>query len=371
MGILNSLKHFAAPALAPVLLNLSMIFSVIILFPYLNLPIMALAVGVIFGGFLQLSFQIPFLAKNGVRLVSNYNFRNPALRKIGRLMLPAIFGSAVYQVNIYIIRFLASFLPEGSVSYLFYSSRLLEFPLGIFVFALSSAILPSFSDLAAKKELPKLKETFIFSFRLAMFIIIPAMVGLVILRTPIIHILFERGSFTSETTIQTSVALLYYALGLWAIAGVRVTVPVFYALHDTKTPVMVGAITVVANILFSLLLMKPLQHGGLALAITLASIVNLFFLLLLLRKRIGPLGIKSIINSSGKIVLASLGMGLFVYLVCFRIAWACPGLLVSKILHLGGAIGGGIVIYLLFASLFHCSELTDMKDIFREKLASK
>jgi len=370
MGILNSLKHFAAPALAPVLLNLSMIFSVVILFPHLDLPIMALAVGVILGGFLQLSFQIPFLAKKGVRLVSSFNFGNPALRKIGRLMLPAIFGSAVYQVNIYIIRFLASFLPQGSVSYLFYASRLLEFPLGIFVFALSSAILPSFSDLAVKNERSKLKETFLFSFRLAMFIIIPAMVGLVILRTPIIHTLFERGSFTSETTIQTSVALLYYALGLWAIAGVRVTVPVFYALHDTKTPVLVGVVTVVANILFSLLLMEHLQHGGLALAITLASIVNLFLLLLLLRKKIGPLGMKSIINSSGKIFLSSLGMGLFVYLVCFRIEWAGPGLLFLKVLHLGGAIGGGILVYLGLSYLFRSPELADMKEMFRKKLSA-
>jgi len=367
MGILNSLRHFAAPALAPVLLNLSMIFSVVILYPYLELPILALAIGVILGGFLQLGLQIPFLEKKGIHLISNFNFRNPGLRKIGKLIGPAIFGSAIYQINIYIIRFLASFLPQGSVSYLFYASRLMEFPLGVFVFALSSAILPSLSSLAAKNEQAKLKETFIFSFRLATFIIIPAMTGLIILRTPIIHILFERGSFSAETTIQTAKALLYYALGLWAIAGVRVTVPVFYALHDSKTPVMVGIISIGANILFSLMLMGPLLHGGLALAITLSAIVNFIFLIILLRRKIGPLGMKSAFDSLSKIILSSLGMGTFCYSVCFRIDWFTPGYFFIKILHLGGAIGGGVLVYLGLTYLFRCQELMDLKEVFKQK----
>ena len=370
MGILNSLRHFAAPALAPVLLNLSMIFSLVILYPYFHLPIMALAIGVILGGFLQLSFQVPFLRKKGINLVSNFDFRNPGLRKIRKLMVPAIFGSAIYQINIYIIRFLASFLPQGSVSYLFYASRLMEFPLGIFVFALSSAVLPSLSSLAAKNESAKLKEVFLFSFRLAMFIVIPAMVGLAVLRIPIIHILLQRGSFTPETTIQTAVALLYYALGLWAIAGVRVAVPVFYALHDTKTPVKVGAVCVLANILFSLLLMGPLKHGGLALALSLSSILNLALLVMLLRKKIGPLKMGSVIHSLGKTILASLGMGVFSYFICFRIDWLTSGCLFLKITHLGGAIGGGVLVYLVLAYFFRCPELGNLKKTFQRRLSS-
>ena len=141
--------------------------------------------------------------------------------------------------------------------------------------------------------------------------------GLAALGVPIVQILFERGSFTPETTIQTAKALLYYALGLWAIAGVRVTVPVFYSLHDTKTPVKVGAVCVVANAFFSVLLMGPLQHGGLALALTLASILNLALLLMLLRKKIGSFGVGDIVRSLGKIIAASLVMGLFSYVVCF------------------------------------------------------
>jgi putative peptidoglycan lipid II flippase len=221
---------------------------VIILYPYLDLPILALAIGVILGGLLQLAFQVPFLRKKDVHLRSHFDLRNEGLRRIGRLMVPAIFGSAIYQINILMSRFLASFLPEGSVSYLFYAGRLLEFPLGIFAIALGSAVLPSLSSLAAKNEQAAFKETFMFSLRLALFISIPAMVGLAVLGAPIVQILFERGSFDQETTTQTAKALLYYALGLWAIAGVRVTVPVFYSLHDTKTPVKVGAVCVAANI---------------------------------------------------------------------------------------------------------------------------
>jgi len=369
MGILNSLRHFAAPALAPVLLNITMIFSVVLLYPHLDLPILALAIGVILGGILQLGFQIPFLSSKGVHLRSQFDLRNEGLRTIGRLMVPTIFGSAIYQINILVSRFLASLLPEGSVSYLTYASRLMEFPLGIFAIALGSAVLPSLSSLAAKNEHGAFRETFIFSLRLALFISIPAMVGLAALGVPIVQILFERGSFTPEMTAQTSIALVYYALGLWAVAGVRVTVPVFYALQDTKTPVKVGAVSVAGNILFSVLLMGPLQHAGLALALTLASILNLGLLLMLLRRRIGSFGVGGLAGSLGKIIAASLIMGFFSYLVCFRIDWMAPGNVLTKIVHLAGAIGGGILVYGTAAYVFRCPELLNLKEIFRRNLS--
>ena len=158
MGILNSLRRFAVPALAPVFYNIGVILSVVILFPYLHLPIMALVIGVMVGGFLQFAFQVPFLEKNGVHLTSSYDFQNPELKKMGKIMVPAIFGSAIYQVKIIINSFIASFLPQGSVSYLNYAYRLLEFPLGIFVYSISSVVLPSFSSFAANNEMQKLKE---------------------------------------------------------------------------------------------------------------------------------------------------------------------------------------------------------------------
>jgi putative peptidoglycan lipid II flippase len=368
MGILNSLRRFAVPALAPVFYNIGVILSVVILFPYLHLPIMALVIGVMVGGFFQLAFQVPFLEKNGVHLTSSYDFQNPELKKMGKIMVPAIFGSAIYQVKIIINSFIASFLPQGSVSYLNYAYRLLEFPLGIFVYSISSVVLPSFSSFAANNEIQKLKETFVFAFRLAMFIVIPAMVGLAALKTPIVSVLLERGSFTSGETVQTSIALLYYSLGLWSISGVRVTVQVFYSLHDTKTPVKVGIISVLAHILFSLLLMGPLKHGGLALALSLASVLHFFLLLVLLRRKIGPLGMRAAIPSVTKIVFASLIMGGVCYFISSQVNWLTPGVIYKRIFYLAGAIGTGALVFFGLCFLLRCPELETLKDVFRKKM---
>lgn len=367
MGILNSLRHFFAPAAAPVFLSISEVACVVFLYHSFEPPILALALGVMLGGIIQLGFQVPFLRKRGVHLRWKPDFRNPGLVKVGKLMVPALFGSAIYQIGILVNNFLASFLSPASVSYLNYASRIMEFPLGVFVFSIGSVILPSLSRLAATNDHAKLKETFTFAFRVAMFVIIPAMIGLIVLRVPVIQVIFQHGSFTSEATLQTAKALLYYALGLWAVAGVRVTVPVFYALHDTKTPVRVGAVTVLATMLFSVLLMHPLAHGGLALALTLASSGNLLLLLILLRRKIGLLGMWSVARSLVKVVLASLGMGVFCFLAGLQIDWLMPGNLAARILSLGGVIGGGVAVYLGLAFLLRCPELESLKDLFRRK----
>jgi putative peptidoglycan lipid II flippase len=320
------------------------------------------------GGFLQFAFQVPFLEKNGVHLTSSYDFQNPELKKMGKIMVPAIFGSAIYQVKIIINSFIASFLPQGSVSYLNYAYRLLEFPLGIFVYSISSVVLPSFSSFAANNEIQKLKETFVFAFRLAMFIVIPAMVGLAVLKTPIVSVLLERGSFTSGETVQTSIALLYYSLGLWSISGVRVTVQVFYSLHDTKTPVKVGIISVLAHILFSLLLMGPLKHGGLALALSLASVLHFFLLLMYLRRKIGRLGMRAALPSLAKIVFASLIMGGVCYCICSQVNWLTPGDFYKRIVWLAGAIGSGALVFFGLCFLLRCPELETLKDVFKKKM---
>ena len=367
MGILNSLRHFFAPALAPIFLSIAEIACVVVFYHSFNPPILALVLGVIVGGFLQLSFQIPFLKKQGVCLQWMPDFRNPALRKIGRLMLPAIFGSAIYQIGILINNFLASFLSQASVSYLAYAGRIMEFPLGIFVFSIGAAVLPSLSRLAAVDDRATLKETFVFALRLAMFIIIPAIVGIIVLRIPIIHMVFEHGSFTAEATKQTAFALFFYALGLWAVAGVRVTVPVFYALHDTKTPVRIGAFSVVCNICFSLILMQPLRHGGLALALSLASVVNVSLLLIFLRRKIGSLGLGVAAPSLVKAVIAALGMGVFCWMLGGQIEWTTQEHFLIKLLYLGSAIGGGALVYVSLTYVLRCPEPAYLKDIFRGK----
>ncbi|MBW1824503.1 MAG: murein biosynthesis integral membrane protein MurJ, partial [Deltaproteobacteria bacterium] len=212
MGILNSLKHFFAPALAPVLLNLTLILSVIILMPYFSRPVLALAFGVIIGGFIQLALQIPFLKKKEVTLKFNFSFSHPGLRRLVKLMLPAVLGAAVYQINIVIITMIASFLPAGSVSYLYYSDRVFQFPLALFGIALATASLPAMSNQVAQNKMDDLKETLSHSLRLIFFITIPAMAGLAVLRVPIVRILFQRGEFSADATLLTAKALLWFVV---------------------------------------------------------------------------------------------------------------------------------------------------------------
>ncbi|NVL93011.1 MAG: murein biosynthesis integral membrane protein MurJ, partial [Desulfobacterales bacterium] len=194
MGILNSLKHFAAPAAAPVFLNLSMIAALVFLAPSMRTPTVGLAIGVVVGGVIQVALQIPFLMEKGLSFVPKWNPNHPALKRIGVLMLPTLFGSAIYQVNQLVGTLLASLLREGSVSYLYYADRLVQFPLGVFAIAISTAVLPSLSREAAQRDLDGLKETLSHALRLTMFITIPAMIGLIVLREPIIRLLFQRGA---------------------------------------------------------------------------------------------------------------------------------------------------------------------------------
>jgi putative peptidoglycan lipid II flippase len=337
MGILNVLDHFAAPALAPVFLNLAMIASVLFLSPHLAEPVFGLAVGVLVGGVLQLVLQLPFLVRKGLRFWKKASLFHTGLIKIGRLMAPAVFGAAVYQINIFISTLLASFLSQGSVSYLYYADRMVQFPLGIFAIATATAVLPSLSRQAAARDYDALRDTFAHAMRLVLFITVPSMVGLIILRVPIIELLFKRGAFDMNTARMTAVALLYYAIGLWAFSSVRIVVSLYYALQDARTPVQMAVISVMVNIGLGILLMGPLQHGGLALATSVASMVNLSLLIWALRKKIGFLGWRNFVFSTLKTLLCSTVMGLAVH-ACVTIMlqphfteyWRlCIGLIVS------------------------------------------
>jgi putative peptidoglycan lipid II flippase len=362
MGVLNSLKHFAAPALAPVFLNLAMIAALLFLCPYIRTPTVGLAIGVIAGGVLQVLLQIPFLVEKGLSFTLKWNLNHPALKKIGVLMLPAIFGSAIYQINQLVGTLLASLLREGSVAYLYYADRLVQFPLGVFAIAISTAVLPSLSREAADGDLEKLRGTLSHALRLTMFITIPAMIGLVVLRGPIIKLLFERGAFDSFTTIMTARALLYYSLGLWAFAALRVFVSAFYSLQDTKTPVKVAVVAMLLNIVFSIVLMRtPLEHGGLALALSLASTLQLCMLIVLLRKRLGGIEGWVIMGSMAKSFVSSVIMGVCIYLIASKLFIGhssdslfelTTGLLV--------AMAAGVIIYVLLARVLGSEELRSL-----------
>ncbi|NVM24562.1 MAG: murein biosynthesis integral membrane protein MurJ [Desulfobacterales bacterium] len=362
MGILNSLKHFAAPAMAPVFLNLSMIAALLLLAPYMRTPTVALAIGVIGGGILQLALQIPFLMDKGLSFAPKWNPGHPALKKIGMLMLPTIFGSAIYQINQLVGTLLASLLREGSISYLYYADRLVQFPLGVFAIAISTAVLPSLSREAADGDFDRLKETLSHALRLTMFITIPSMVGLIVLREPIVRLLFQRGAFDSFTTIMTARALLYYSLGLWAFAALRVFVSAFYSLQDTKTPVKVAVVAMVLNFVFSVILMRtPLQHGGLALALSLASTLQLCMLIFLLRRRLGGIEGRVVMGSMARSFLSSLAMGVCVYFLASKflagnVARDAFALALGVLI----VVCAGLAVYFISAKLLGSKELSDL-----------
>jgi len=357
MGILNALGHFAAPAIAPVLLNIAIICSVFIISPHMADPVTGLAIGVLIGGFLQLALQIPFLIKKGFYFWQKAKFYHPGLKKIGILMIPVVFGAAVYQISIVVDTILASLLAKGSISYLYYADRIVQFPLGIFAIATATAVLPSLSRQAAEKDLPAFRDTFAYAIKLVFFIIIPSMVGLIVLRQPIVALLFKRGVFDAETTRLTAYALLYYATGLWAFSAVRIVVNAFYALQDTKTPVRMAIISVIAKIVFSVILMQWLAHGGLALSTSLASMLNFGLLTWALRKKLGVLGSRGITASICKTTICSLVMGAVVWAVALLIIPSEGATLAGLFFGLMGSIFTGIVVYGFFAFFFKSPEL--------------
>jgi len=369
MGVLNSLRHFAAPAAAPVFLNLGIIASALWISPHFAQPIVGVAVGVIIGGILQVLLQIPWVSKTRLSLFPLWMPGHPAVKRIGLLMLPAIFGSAIYQLNQFIGTLLASFLPEGSISWLYYADRLVEFPLGVFAIAISTAALPSLSKKAAERDIDEFRETLGHAMRLVFFIAIPSTVGLIVLGRPIIRVFFERGAFDAVSTAMTAEALFYYSLGLWAFSGTRVLVSAFYALQDTKTPVKVATAAMVANLTFSLILMGPLRHGGLALSLSLASTLQFCLLLIFLRQKLGRLGLTHLASSALKSIACSAAMGLGIYLLYFT--WFSPGpgsgfwsILVRVVL----VVLAGQIIYFVSARMMGCGEVGAVLEILRPLL---
>ena len=357
MGILNSLGHFAAPALAPVFLNIAMICSVFFISPYMSDPVTGLAIGVLIGGVLQLALQVPFLIKKGLYFWQKVKIFHPGLKKIGILMLPAVFGAAVYQINILVGTLLASLLPEGSISYLYYADRLVQFPLGIFAIATATAVLPSLSRQAAARDLEAVKATFAHAMKLVLFITIPSMVGLIILREPIVALLFKRGVFDSKAVQLTAYALLYYGIGLWAFSCVRIVVSTFYALQDTRTPVRMAVISIIANIVLGIILMGPLAHGGLALATSLASMLNLGLLVRALKMKLGPLGLRNIAESACKSVLCAAIMGAVVMVVSIFMIPSADGSLHGLFFGVMGTIIIGFLFYGSFSFLIKSPEM--------------
>ncbi|MDD5224826.1 MAG: murein biosynthesis integral membrane protein MurJ, partial [bacterium] len=367
MGILNSFKHFFAPAFSQVLFNLSMIYGAVFLTFYFSNPIFGLAAGVLLGGVLQILIQLPYLSRIGMRLRGPVNLFHPGLKKILVLMGPAAFGLAVYQLNVLVGTLLASFLPRGSISYLFYADRVMEFPMGVFAIALATAILPTMSEKTAQRDLEGLKQTLNYSLKLLLFIILPATAAFIILRVPIIQLLFERGQFGPAQTQATASTLLAYTVGLVAFAGIRVVVPTFYSLKDTWTPVKVALAAFFLNLVLSLLLMRPLQYTGLALATSLAAFLNLGLLLYLLHRKVGTLQLSQMFGSGSRMLFASLVMGFLAWLIARQIGWSAQTHLYLRILVLSAAIVVGAGSYFLVSFLLKIEEAQIFLNVLRRR----
>lgn len=317
MGVLNSLGEFTSSAVGPVLLNACLIAAGF-LFGRSYGP-MALVAGVLIGGVLQLGCQArPLLKKARLPDGRGFHparpdFRMEPVRQIAKLFVPRILGSALYQFNTVVDSVLASFegiVGLGGQSALYYANRLFQLPLAVFGLALAQAALPAFSAQAARGDMGGFKETLSLALRSILVVILPALVGLLVLSEPIVRILFQHGEFTAYSTRITSGALFYYALGLLSCAFLKILANAFYAMQDTKTPVKVMGVCLLLNISFSLVLMRPLQVGGLALASTFSTTANMLCLYALLRKRIGALQSRKLFSHFCRIFAAAFAMGI-------------------------------------------------------------
>ncbi len=367
-GILNVRGHFFVPALSPLFLNLAMILSALTMSHLFTQPIYALAIGVLLGGIVQLLIQVPVLCRYKIRLRFNFSFRSdPHLHKIMTLMLPGIAGVAIYQINIIVTRLLASFLPQGSVSYLYYGQRLFEFPQGIFIVSLAQAVLPMMSRQVADDDHDGMRQSLTFALTLITLFTLPAIVGLILCAKPIYSLFFFGGEFDLTALENTALALICYAPGLIFVGYSRIAAQTFYALKDTRTPVVISFWTLLVNLLLGALLMQYYGFVGLAIALTVASMFNALMLLFMLQRRVGTFFQKALYQPVLKVIPACVLMAVAVSFLLNSVDWLESGLLLNKSLALSAAVIVGAVIYLGCCHLFKVEEIQQGWKLLRNR----
>ncbi|AAZ26234.1 murein biosynthesis integral membrane protein MurJ [Colwellia psychrerythraea] len=312
-AVLNTLGRFAVAAFTPVLLNIAIIGMAIFGSPYAESPAHALAWGVFLGGLIQFLFQIPFMYKAGMLVKPKWAWHSEGVTKIRKLIVPALFGVSVTQINLLLDTVIASFLITGSISWLYYADRLLEFPLGLFGIGIATVILPSLSKLHSKNSPEEFSATLDWGIRVICLFGWPALAGLMVLAQPIIMVLFMRGEFDQQTVLQVSMALFAYLSGLLSFMFIKILAPGYYARQDTKTPVKIGIIAMVANMIFNLMLAPFIGYVGLALATSLSATLNAWLLYRGLKAQgVYQLSAKTLIFIA-KLVLSAGVMALVVY----------------------------------------------------------
>lgn len=364
MGILNCHQHFFTPALGPVILDLAWIAGILWVLPLAGrIPedqLRALAWVLLVSGVLQFAVDIPPLRKMGFRFRWVWDFKHEGLRKAGRLFLPAIVGFSIVQLNLLLDTGCAYFIGPGANSALWYGTRLMQFPLGVFGIALGTALLPMIANQMGRKEMKAATHTLSFALRAVALILFPCAVGLMVMGVPIVQLLFERGQFDAVSTARTASVLFYYSIGLFSYSGEKMLASGFFATQDTRTPVVMGIVSLIINAVLNVILMQFMRESGLALSTSIASIAEFIFLMVLYNRKISPLPLGQIIQSVVKILAASAAMGICCVFVFKGISIFFPGKsLFEMLVRVFGSIGISTLAYAGFCILFRVSEIRE------------
>jgi len=350
-GVLNTWRRFAVPAVTPVLLNLCLISAALVLTRFVANDAIALSIGVLMAGVVQLVVQIPFLRRDAMlpiprlRLTRRSGDGSEGVSRVLKLMVPAVVGTSAAQLNFLINTQIATFLTPGSVSWLYYSDRLMEFPLGVFGIALATALLPTLSSFHLNKDTRGFTETLDWALKWALLIGLPATVGLILLATPMVSTVYFRGAFEAQDVYMTTHSLIAFSVGLIALVMVKVLAPGFYARENTRTPVRIAIVAVCVNVLTSLLLFRYLGHVGLAVATTVAAFVNASLLLwCLVRADIYRFG-SGWLGYIVRVVAASLLMGIAIYWCAGEAADWIDYSTASRIIRLAVCVAVGVAVY--------------------------
>jgi putative peptidoglycan lipid II flippase len=342
-AILNTYKVFVPSATTPILLNISIITIGLLLGRRVTDPAYALGIGVIVGGIIQFVFQLPFMLKKNISYRICFRFRNPGVRKVFLLMIPGTIGAGVYQINAFVSQLIAARLEEGSVAALRFSNVLVEVVLGGFIISISTVILPALSEKSSKGDREGMLSNLRFALRLVALITLPATFGLIVLREPIVRMLYEYGNFTDKSTAMVAYALLFHAFGLAGTGATRVVVQMFFAMKDTRTPVYVAGVCMAVNLVLCYYLSISLALGGIALAGSISAFLNFLLLFLILKGRIGRVVDRDILLCALKSFLASIVMAGALH---FLLEAAQQSMSRSKLAH------AGYTLLLLLAGIF-------------------
>jgi putative peptidoglycan lipid II flippase len=376
MGMLNSLHRFFIPALSPAMFNVATIVCALTLVPLLpraGVPaITAIAIGTLLGGVAQLALQWPLLRREGYSYRPTLRWTDEGLRRVLVLMGPGTIGVAATQVNVFVNTVLATAEGTGAVSWLNFAFRLMYLPIGLFGISIATATLPAVSRHAEGEDKAAVRTTIADSMSLMLMLNVPATFGLLVLATPVVRLIFERGAFTAADTAATAAALQLYALGLLGYSVVRIVSPAFYALGEARTPVKVSVATVLFNAVLNILLVRALGYRGLALGTSIAALFNAILLLLLLRRHLAGLEGGRMAVAMLKIVVASALMGATAFAIDGWLPALVPGNgLIPQVIRLGSSIGAALLVLALAAHLLYISEFRRAMTLLRRRLSRK